>query len=57
VTKGSPRRLSGLEIEAMLNNLKEKESGDGYKPGWISSQLGSSKFELVKLTSWLGSLS
>jgi hypothetical protein len=30
VTKGLPRRLSGLEIEAMLNNLKEKESGDGY---------------------------
>jgi hypothetical protein len=30
VTKGRPRRLSGLEIEAMLNNLKEKESGDGY---------------------------
>jgi hypothetical protein len=25
VTKGQPRRLSGLEIEAMLNNLKEKK--------------------------------
>jgi hypothetical protein len=24
------RRLSGIEIEAMLNNLKENESGDGY---------------------------
>jgi hypothetical protein len=30
VTKGPPRRLSGIEIEAMLNNLKENESGDGY---------------------------
>jgi hypothetical protein len=30
VTKGPPRRLSELEIEAMLNNLKENESGDGY---------------------------
>jgi hypothetical protein len=30
MTKGPPRHLSGLEIEAMLNNLKEKESGDGY---------------------------
>jgi hypothetical protein len=25
VTKGLPRRLSGLEIEAMLKNLKEKK--------------------------------
>jgi hypothetical protein len=25
VTKGPPRRLSGLEIEAMLNNLKERK--------------------------------
>jgi hypothetical protein len=25
VTKGPPRCLSGLEIEAMLNNLKEKK--------------------------------
>jgi hypothetical protein len=30
VTKGPPRCLSGLEIESMLNNLKENESGDGY---------------------------
>jgi hypothetical protein len=30
VTKGPPRCLSGIEIEAMINNLKENESGDGY---------------------------
>jgi hypothetical protein len=30
VTKGLPKHLSGLEIEAMLNNFKENESGDGY---------------------------
>ena len=30
VTKGSPKRLSGSEIEAMLNALKEKEDGHGY---------------------------
>ena len=31
VTKGSPKRLSGSEIEAMLNALKEKEDGHGYE--------------------------